>query len=265
MEYGINQLAKLSGVSARTLRYYDEIGLLKPMRVSEAGYRFYGKNEVDMLQQILFYRERGLPLEKIRSILFDKDFDALEAMKEHWKDLKKQQEKISGLIKTVHATIASMKGEIFMSDKNKFEAFKQEMLQEYESSYGKEAREKYGDEEVNISVNRILDMSAEDYQCFQELEKEVMKALKEAVTAGENPKGEAGQKVAMLHKEWLGYSWKEYTEQAHKGVVSVYLADERFQKYYDREQEGCAQFLYDAVSFWASQEKFEVIKKTLEC
>lgn len=253
MEYGINQLAKLSGVSARTLRYYDEIALLKPSRVSEAGYRFYGPDEIDLLQQILFYRERGLPLEKIRSILFDEDFDRLEAMKEHLRELKKQQEKISGLIKTVNATIASMKGEIFMSDKEKFEVFKQEMLKGYENQYGKEAREKYGDEEVNASVNRILSMSAEDYQRFQELEKEVLKSLKAAVAAGENPESETGRKIAVLHKEWLGYSWKEYTEQAHKGVVSTYLEDERFRKYYDREQEGCAKFLLDAVNFWSEK------------
>lgn len=64
MEYTVNKLAKISGVSARTLHYYDEIGLLRPMRIAENGYRIYGPKEVDLLQQILFYRELGVPLKK---------------------------------------------------------------------------------------------------------------------------------------------------------------------------------------------------------
>ena len=77
MEYGINQLSKLSGVSARTLRYYDEIKLLCPSRTSSSGYRFYSNNEVNLLQQILFYKERGLLSEKNRAMLADQIFDVL--------------------------------------------------------------------------------------------------------------------------------------------------------------------------------------------
>lgn len=253
MEYSINSLSNLSGVSARTLRYYDEIGLLKPSRVNEAGYRFYAENEVELLQQILFYRERGLPLDKISSILYNENFDKLEAMNEHLMALKKQQDKIVSMIKTVNATILSMKGEIFMKDKDKFEVFKNSIVEEYENKYGEESRIKYGDEDVDASLNKILNMSSEDYIRFQELGKNVLKALKDAVIKGESPEGEAGRHIANLHKQWLGYSWKEYTEQAHKGVVAMYMEDERFRRYYDREQEGCAKFLLDSVNFWADK------------
>lgn len=70
MEYSVNKLAKLSGVSARTLRYYDEIGLLSPKRISGNGYRVYGQREVDLLQQILFYRELDIPLALISNSLY---------------------------------------------------------------------------------------------------------------------------------------------------------------------------------------------------
>ena len=83
MEYGIRDLAKLAGVSARTLRYYEEIGLLKPLYTSQAGYRFYGEDEVALLQQILFYRERGFDLKSIGQILYERDFNLMEALKEH--------------------------------------------------------------------------------------------------------------------------------------------------------------------------------------
>lgn len=253
MEYNISQLSKLSGVSARTLRYYDEINLLHPSRTNEAGYRFYGDKEVNLLQQILFYRERGLSLEKIRFILYDENFDMLKALNEHLTELENRRERLSKLIDTVKDTIASVKGEFIMRDSEKFEAFKKDIVDQYEKLYGEEAREKYGDSEVNMAVNKVLSLSKEDYEKFQTLGKKVMEALKAAVISKASPESETGRSVASLHKEWLGYSWKDYTEQKHKGVVSLYVQDERFKKYYDREQNGCADFLLAAVDFWAEK------------
>ena len=253
MEYNISQLSKLSGVSARTLRYYDEINLLHPSRTNEAGYRFYGDKEVNLLQQILFYRERGLSLEKIRFILYDENFDMLKALNEHLTELENRRERLSKLIDTVKDTIASVKGEFIMRDSEKFEAFKKDVVDRYEKLYGEEAREKYGDSEVDMAVNKVLSLSKEDYEKFQTLGKKVMEALKAAVISKASPESETGRSVASLHKEWLGYSWKDYTEQKHKGVVSLYVQDERFKKYYDREQNGCADFLLAAVDFWAEK------------
>lgn len=253
MEYNISQLSKLSGVSTRTLRYYDEINLLHPSRTNEAGYRFYGDKEVNLLQQILFYRERGLSLEKIRFILYDENFDMLKALNEHLTELENRRERLSKLIDTVKDTIASVKGEFIMRDSEKFEAFKKDIVDQYEKLYGEEAREKYGDSEVDMAVNKVLSLSKEDYEKFQTLGKKVMEALKAAVISKASPESETGRSVASLHKEWLGYSWKDYTEQKHKGVVSLYVQDERFKKYYDREQDGCADFLLAAVDFWAEK------------
>lgn len=253
MEYNISQLSKLSGVSARTLRYYDEINLLHPSRTNEAGYRFYGDKEVNLLQQILFYRERGLSLEKIRFILYDENFDMLKALNEHLTELENRRERLSKLIDTVKDTIASVKGEFIMRDSEKFEAFKKDVVDQYEKLYGEEAREKYGDSEVDMAVNKVLSLSKEDYEKFQTLGKKVLEALKAAVISKASPESETGRSVASLHKEWLGYSWKDYTEQKHKGVVSLYVQDERFKKYYDREQDGCADFLLAAVDFWAEK------------
>ena len=181
MEYNISQLSKLSGVSARTLRYYDEINLLHPSRTNEAGYRFYGDKEVNLLQQILFYRERGLSLEKIRFILYDENFDMLKALNEHLTELENRRERLSKLIDTVKDTIASVKGEFIMRDSEKFEAFKKDVVDQYEKLYGEEAREKYGDSEVDMAVNKVLSLSKEDYEKFQTLGKKVLEALKAAV------------------------------------------------------------------------------------
>ena len=151
MEYTINNLSKLAGVSTRTLRYYDEIGLLKPKRISTSGYRIYGEDEVNLLQQILFYKELDLSLEKIRSIVNSEDFDCVAALYEHKKNLLERQKQIEKLLNNVDKTLLSLKGEEEMSNREKFEGFKKDIIQNNEEKYGKEIRKKYGDEKVNES------------------------------------------------------------------------------------------------------------------
>ena len=105
MEYSIHKLAQLAGVSTRTLRYYDEIGLLSPKRISSNGYRVYGQKEVDLLQQILFYRELEVPLDEIKCIVWSKDYDGLAALQEHLAALKAKKQQIELLIRNVKKTI----------------------------------------------------------------------------------------------------------------------------------------------------------------
>lgn len=253
MEYGIREVAELAGVSARTLRYYDEIGLLKPSHVNEAGYRFYGERELEFLQQILFYRERGFELKQIQKVLYQKDFDLLHALEEHLSELEKQQMHTEALIRTVRQTIASKKGEIKMSQQEKFEAFKKEQIQKNEETYGAEIRGKYGDTEVDASNRKMLNMSEKEWEDFQKLEEEIRRKLETGVRTGMLPDSEEAKEIVQLHKAWLCKTWTKYTLEAHKGVAAMYVMDERFQQYYDREVPGCAELLKQAVEYWAER------------
>ncbi len=253
MEYSIKELSELAGVSARTLRYYDEIGLLTPSRVNGAGYRYYGKKEVAILQQILFYRERGLELKTVQKIIYDKDFDMLEAMEEHLLELEKQKAETEALIRTVKKTIQSMKGECEMSDQEKFQALKEKAIRENEETYGKEAREKYGDEQVSESNRKMLDMTETQWERFMALEKEILERLETGVKNGLTADSAEAKEIVTLHKEWLCMTWKQYNAEAHKGVAAMYIADERFTKYYDRNVKGCAKLLNEAVQFWVGK------------
>jgi len=154
MEYTVQQLAKTAGISSRTLRYYDEIGLLKPARLTSSGYRIYGPKEVDRLQQILFFRELGVGLEQIREIINDPSFDSLTALREHRVKLLEKKQQLELLINNVEKTIAQYEGRIIMTDQEKFEGFKQKLIDENEAKYGKEVREKYGDEAVDKSYRK---------------------------------------------------------------------------------------------------------------
>lgn len=253
MEYSIKEVTELAGVSARTLRYYDEIGLLKPSYVNEAGYRYYGERELELLQQILFYRERKFDLKSIQQIIYQKDFDVMNALNEHLLELEEQRKHMDSLIQTVKQTIQAMKGECEMSNKEKFAAFKENMIKENEEKYGKEIREKYGDEKIDESNRKMLKMSEEEWEEFQALGAEIMERLQSAVKEGTNPESEVGKVVADLHKRWLMKTWKQYSPEAHKGLAQMYLADERFRAYYDKEAAGCTEFLTAAISFWAGK------------
>ena len=123
MEYTSNKLAKMSGVSARTLRHYDDISLLKPMRTACSGYRIYGQQEVDALQQILFYRELGFSLKDIKEMLSSPDFSREQAFANHLAQLHKKRERLDALINNVSKSIASMKGVAEIPDKDKFDGF----------------------------------------------------------------------------------------------------------------------------------------------
>ena len=249
MEYTVNKLAKLAGVSTRTLRYYDEIGLLVPARISSNGYRIYGRNEVDRLQQILFYRELDVPLDEIRRILSADDFNGLSALRNHLAALKSKREQLDLLIANVEKTIKAMKGEIVMSDKEKFEGFLKKMVDDNEQKYGKEIREKYGKETVDHSNAKLLNMSREQYAELERLTNELNETLKLAVESGD-PGGELAQKACELHKKWLCFYWDEYSKEAHIGITQMYVDDPRFAAYYEKIAPGCAEFLRDAVAIY---------------
>jgi len=254
MEYTVQKLARLAGISTRTLRYYDEIGLLKPARINSSGYRIYGQKEVDKLQQILFYRELELSLDAIKEIITSPSFDEVRALKEHREKLLMKRKQLDLLIKNVEKSIESAEGRIKMSDKEKFEGFKKKMIEENEKKYGKEIREKYGEEAVRKSNAKLMNMTKEQFDEAQRLSQRMMETLEAAFATGD-PAGELAQKAADLHRQWLCFYWDSYSKEAHAGLAQMYVDDERFTAYYDQKQPGMAKFLRDAILIYTGMNK----------
>ncbi|MBL1227175.1 MerR family transcriptional regulator [Enterococcus sp. BWR-S5] len=251
MEYTINKLAQLSGVSTRTLRYYDEIDLLKPARVNSSGYRIYGQSEVDRLQQILFYRSLDMKLDTIKGVLANKEFNFETALKQHYQELIKKREQIDQLLLTVEKTLSYQKGEIRMSDTEKFAAFKNEKLAENEEKYGHEIREKYGKETIEASNKKWSNMSEADFKAMTQTEEELFTALKELVLTNDLH-SDTAKTVYEKHKEWLSYTWPSYSAEAHRGLADMYAADERFAAYYnERDGKNSAELLCQAIKQYA--------------
>jgi len=251
--YTVNQLAKLSGLTTRTLRYYDEIGLL-PVSKNESGYRVYGRDEVDRLQQILFYRELGLSLMDIRDIVTDPSFDALAALKSHRGKLLEKRRQLDRLIANVEKTIDRKEGKLDMRDEEKFEGFKERLIEDNEAKYGEEIREKYGDRRVDGSYEKMRDMTREQYAAMEKLTGEFNETLKAAMAAGD-PAGDLAQKACDLHRRWLLCFWDAdaYSPEAHMAMARMYVDDPRFAAHYDAVAPGAAVFLRDAMTVYTGQ------------
>jgi DNA-binding transcriptional MerR regulator len=254
MEYTVQKLGKLAGISPRTLRYYDEMNLLKPARINSSGYRIYGQSEVDRLQQILFYRELGLSLEHIKQIVNNPTFDGAKALIDHRSQLLDKRAQLDLLIANVEKTISSKEGKMTMTNNEKFEGFKQKMIDDNEKTYGKEIREKYGDDTVNKSNAKVKNMTQAQHDEVKRLAGEVMTTLGEALQTGD-PSSDLAQRAAELHKQWLMCYWSEYSKEAHAGLAQMYVDDERFTMYYDKEVPGTAEFLRDAIHVYTGLQK----------
>ena len=253
MLYKVNELAKLSGVSARTLRYYDSISLLSPSRNEENEYRLYTSSDAERLRQILFYRELGFRLEDIAEIIDAPSYDKGKAFENHLKALKNERDRIDALIKNIEGGILEIKGEKTMTDKEKFSGFNKEIVEENEKKYGKEIREKYGEEAVENYNRNVMKMDSDRWNEQEALAKEINDTLAEAMKTGD-PASELAQKACELHKRWICMFWGEakYTKQAHKGLAAMYVADERFTAYYDKAADGAAEFLKKALDIYCA-------------
>lgn len=246
--YTVKELARLTGLTPRTLRYYDAIGLLRPRRGRENDYRLYGGEEVDRLQQILLYRDMGVPLEEIKNLLDAPGFDREAALREHLQRLRERRREVDALIRTVQITLSEIEGGNTMTDEKKFEGMKRQIIEENEAAYGKELREKYGDEAVEAHTARLRGMSRQEWEQTQKDEEEYKAALRRAVEAGD-PAGEDAREAVRLHAAWLAHYWPQgaVTPEAHTGMAEMYVQDERFAAYYEQVAPGCAAFLAEAV------------------
>lgn len=242
------QLADMAGISARTLRYYDQIGLLVPER-EENGYRSYGPSEVRRLQHILLLRSCGVPLQTVEEALDQADFSLSAMLTEHLSTLQKQRSDLEKTIATVRRVVAGLGGFEEMDDNQRFEEIKKQSIEQFEEEYGEEARKLYGDEAIDASNERMLSMSKPAWDAKEELEQRIKDNLAVAMATGD-PSSPESRMVAGMHQQWIKVHWGEdaYTPEAHVSLAEGYLADPRFVEYYDSAAgEGATEFLRDII------------------
>lgn len=243
----VKEVAGLVGISVRTLHHYDEIGLLKPEKITESGYRLYSDHNLEMLQQILFFRELGFPLKKIKEIVSSPSFNRVEALQLHSMMLQDKRRQLEQMIRTIDRTIQHARGEIEMTNEQKFEGF------DFSSNpYEQEARERWGDEAVDKSNARLGKMTKQE----QEGLAGSMNAIYAKLAALRSDSPESEQSQAAI-KEWfiLLNQMGSYSLDAFKGLGQMYVDDVRFTKNIDKFGEGLALFMRDAMAVYADNNK----------
>ncbi|MHA6481915.1 MerR family transcriptional regulator [Paenibacillus sp. strain BS8-2] len=246
----VKEVAELTGISVRTLHHYDEIGLLIPDQLTDTGYRVYSERNLELLQQILFFRELGFPLKKIKEIVMSESFDRLEALKRHQEMLHEKRSQLDQLLLTVERTIQHAKGEVTMSNKEKFKGF------DFSSNpYEQEARERWGDQAVDESNKKMKKMQVDGkMQAFQDEMNELYHKLAEVRQedpASETAQAAIGQWFKLLNK--MG----SYSLEAFKGLGQMYVDDVRFTRNIDQFGEGLSLFMRDAMAHYADNQPAE--------
>lgn len=224
MAYTVKNLAALSGVSVRTLHYYDEIGLLEPAYCGANGYRFYEEEEVLRLQQILFYRELGLPLKQIQDLLARRDFDKIQALESHRKTLLQELDRKRQLLSTVEKTIEHLKGTKRMKSKEMFTGFDSEQQRQHEQylvdRYGADMQRS-----ITQSKRRVKDWSKEKWEQTMHEFADICQQLVKAIELGETPDSSTAQAQIRRHFQWICQFWtpnrESYAGHSHLLVDSA--------------------------------------------
>lgn len=246
--YTTKELANLAGVSARTLRYYDQIGLLVPAR-AQNGYRVYNAADVRRLQYILLLRSCGVSLESIVEALDTANFNLASMLQQHLTFLCRQRDELEKTIATAKAVVAGLEAFENMDDKERFEQIKKQSVANFEEEFGQEARARYGDEAIDGANERMLEMSKTAWDAKEELEQRIKDNLVVAM-ATKDPTSPESKLVAGMHAQWIKVHWGEdgYSPEAHVALAEGYMADPRFVEYYDGAcGVGATEFLRDII------------------
>ena len=250
MQYTVKQVAKLAGVSVRTLHYYDEVGLLKPAFIKNNGYRYYEDKELLRLQQILFFRELEFPLEKIKSIMQSATYDSLSALSDQQQLLVLKKKRIERLLKTINKTIISLKGGDSMNNDDKFSAFQDPSYQKNKD----EVEKRWGNTNAyKQSMQRVGKMSKADLEKVKAEGEEIARSTAELMKKGFSFDSPEVQKQVDRFYQHLHHFY-DPSYALFKGLGQMYVDDPRFTEVYEKRAKGFAAFMRDAMIEYAYQQ-----------
>ncbi|MFK0192570.1 MerR family transcriptional regulator [Kitasatospora sp. NPDC090308] len=242
--YSVGRLAAVAKVTVRTLHHYDRIGLLVPGGRTPAGYRCYGEAELDRLQQILFYRELGFPLEEIAAILDDRTVGPSEHLRRQRELIGDRIRKLEELAAAVERAMEARTLGIQLTPEEKFEVFGADYQEDWED----EAERRWGATDAwKQSQRRTARYTKADWERIKAEADGVNDALVAAFTAGAAPDGEQATAVAEQHRRHIGRHFYDCGPQTHRCLGDMYLADPRFTETYERLAPGLARWLRDAI------------------
>lgn len=241
----IHEAAKLTGVTVRTLQYYDRIGLLPPSELTEAGYRLYDQHSLEVLQQILFFRELNFPLQQIKKILYDPGYDQAQALQKQKELLTMERERLDRLIALADSTL---KGDQSMN----FADFDKTEIEKAKQKYADEVKARWGNTDAYAeSERKTKAYGTEEWKAVNERGEAILRAFGEHGT--EPPDGEAAQDLVRRWQQHISDSFYTCTDEILSGLGQMYVGDARFTENIDRFGEGTAAFMAKAIEIYCGK------------
>lgn len=244
-KYSISILANIAGVTVRTLQYYDKIGLLKPFERKKSGYRYYRKEELYKLQQIMFFKELDFPLKKIKNILENPDFDLVSALSRQRKELEKRATRLTVLLNTIDKTLIQLNEDNEMvTEKELYEGFSKEEVH----AWKEEVELKYSSELVNESRENVKNMTKADFRKVKTEQEQIAKDL--SLLMDKPIESDEVQAVIKRHHTNNERFYKT-DATVYKGLADMYVSDPRFAEFYNKYRQGLANFIRKSMHCFA--------------
>ncbi len=254
MAYTVKKLSEISGVTVRTLHFYEEAGLLKPAYYGSNGYRYYEEKELLQLQQILFFKELGLTLKQIHKVLGKSDFDQIAALHSHRRALSCEWEKIGLLLKTIDKTIKHLKGEKKMKDKEMFDGFNIALVKAKEGqSYSK--AEKIVVQSVKNPTKNAEDVEKRGKDYYDNIVNTahgIFKELAHCIEKGLDPAADEVQKIIKKHHAFAEQTHSA-TKEVYKAMAQLYAEHPEFRNQLDPFHPSLAAFMAEAMKVFADR------------
>ncbi|MGW4799432.1 MerR family transcriptional regulator [Nonomuraea sp. NPDC004297] len=245
MEWSIQEIARLTGTTSRTLRHYGELGLLMPSRVGSNGYRYYDQEALVRLQRILLLRELGVALPAIAQVLEGRQ-NTSAALRTHLRLLEQELERIRRQIASVRTTLVrTEKGEPLVAAEV-FDGFDH-------TRYKEEVTERWGREAYEKGDRWWGSLSAQEKRAFQNRQEQIARDFGQALKDGHAVDGDVAQAIAQRHREWLMVSQASGQKSYVIGLAEMYVADPHFAETYERHGQGTAAFVRDAMKVYAER------------
>jgi len=237
----VGEVAELTGVTVRTLHHYDAFGLLSPSGRSDAGYRLYSRDDLARLQEILIWRGLAFSLAEIVSLLDDPGHDRLAALERQRELVGREIDRLGALAGAVDAAIAAERNGTRLEETSMFEGFDP-------TEYEEEARERWADTEAyRESARRAKAYGEVEWSQIRAESETTVRELIELMRAGEPADGSAARALAERHRGHISRWFYPCPPRIHRGLAEMYVADERFTSTYERQAEGLAAYLHDAI------------------
>jgi len=244
MAYTVGEASKVARVSVRALHHYDEVGLLRPSERSSAGYRLYTSADLERLQQVLFYKELEFPLDEIRELMAEPEYDRREALLFQRELLAERAKRLDAMLGLIDTTLTAMEGGFSMSDEEMFEVFGDFDPAEYED----EVRERWGDTDAyKESARRTKRYSKDDWLRIKSEGEQNLTAMVALFDEGVAPDDPRAMDVAEDARLQIDRNFYPLSPEMHVNLGEMYIADPRFTAYYDKHREGLAVWFRDAI------------------